>query len=153
LGYGCAETSMLRNQFINNNKGVAMRNYNALDMFIWYSFFQNNAESVTNYPGAGNFHVYNSIFENSTSEDLHIGNTGTFNIRDNYSTGSAMFLLAEANSATANITIEGNTILDTTNVESVYNGNLGPVVLLDNVFRSKSGATAGPVVHVGWIAP
>ena len=63
LGYGCAETSMLRDQFLNNTvAGVAMKNFNALDMWVWYSFFQNNAIGVTNYPGAGNFHVYNSIF-------------------------------------------------------------------------------------------
>ncbi len=34
----CAETSMLRDQFINNTvAGVAMKNFNALDMCIWYS--------------------------------------------------------------------------------------------------------------------
>ena len=49
LGYGCAETSMLRDQFVNNSvAGVAMKNFNALDMFIWYSFFQNNGVGVTN---------------------------------------------------------------------------------------------------------
>jgi hypothetical protein len=59
LGAGCAETSMLRNQFVNNSvAGVAMKNFNALDMFIWDSLFQSNTIGITNNPGAGNFHVY-----------------------------------------------------------------------------------------------
>ncbi len=92
LGYGCAETSMLRDQFFNNTvAGVAMKNFNALDMFIWYSLFQNNAEGVTNALGAGNFHVYNSIFQGSTTADISIGNTGVFNFRNNYSIGSKRF--------------------------------------------------------------
>jgi hypothetical protein len=68
---------MLRDQFINNTvAGVAMKNFNALDLFIWYSLFRNNAVGVTNSPGAGNFHVYNSIFQGSTVADISYANTG-----------------------------------------------------------------------------
>jgi hypothetical protein len=91
-GYGCAETSMLRDQFLNNTvAGVAMKNFNALDMFIWYSLFQNNALGVTNWLGDGNFHVYNRIFQGSTTADISYGNTGVFNVRNNYSIGSNYF--------------------------------------------------------------
>ena len=48
----------------------------------------------------------------------------------------------------ANITVEGNTILDTTNPVSIGVGNLGPVILLDNTIRSKAEVTSGPVVDV-----
>ena len=147
LGYGCAETSMLRDRFINNTVvGVATKNFNALDMFIWYSLFQNDAVGVSNNPGAGNFHVYNSLFQNSKSADIAIGNTGTFNFRNNYSIGSNQFLVASNTGNPANITIEGNTILDTANPISVAVGNLGPVVLLDNTIRSLAGASV-PVVR------
>ncbi len=153
LGYGCAETSMLRDQFIKNTVvGVTTKNFNALDMFIWYSLFQNDAVGVSNNPGAGNFHVFNSIFEGSINADVTIGNTGTFNLRDNYSSGSGGYFLgpSEATNNPANITIEGNTILDTANPISVAVGNLGPVVLLDNTIRSLAGAS-GPVVRAaGW---
>jgi hypothetical protein len=150
LGHGCAETSMLRDRFLNNSvAGVAMKNFNTLDMFIWYSFFQNNAESVTNQPGAGNFHVYNSIFQGSTTADLTIGNTGLFNFRNNYSVGSNQFIGPSIGTANpANITVQGNTILDTTQTRSIAVGNLGPVILLDNVIRSRPGATSGPAVVV-----
>jgi len=94
LGYGCAETSMLRDQFINNSvAGIAMKNFNALDMYIWYCLFQNNAEGVTNQPGAGDFNVYNSVFQGSTTADITIGNTALFNIHNNYSIGSYQLLV------------------------------------------------------------
>ncbi len=147
LGYGCAETSMLRDQYLNDNvAGVAMKNYNALDMWIWDSLFQNDAEGVTNYPGAGNFHVFNSIFENSTSSDIAIGATGIFNFDGNYSIGSRQFLSAVGSGNPANVTIDNNTILDTTATTSISVGNFGPIVLLDNTIRSRTGVTAGPVV-------
>ena len=150
LGYGCAETSMLRDQFLSDTiAGVAMENFNALDMFIWYSLFQNDAEGVSNQPGAGNFHVFNSIFEDSTTADITIGNTGGFNFRDNYSIGSHQFIgpsIGTSNPAT--ITVEGNTILDTTNPQSIVVGNLGPVVLIDNTIRSLASVLTGPVVTV-----
>jgi hypothetical protein len=47
LGYGCADTAMLRNQFLNDSPiGVAMWNYSALDTFIWYSLYQNDGVGV-----------------------------------------------------------------------------------------------------------
>jgi hypothetical protein len=154
LGAGCAETSMLRDQFISDNvAGVAMKNFNALDMFIWDSLFQNNAEGVSNNPGAGNFHVYNSVFQGSTTADIAIGNTGVFNFRNNYSIGSNQFVAAGNTGNPANITIEGNTILDTVAAQSVYVGNLGPVVLLDNTIRGRVGLTSGPVVRAAGSSP
>jgi hypothetical protein len=147
---GCAETSMLRDQFINNTvAGVAMKNYNALDMFIWYSLFQNNAVGVTNSPGAGNFHVYNSVFQGSTTADISYGNTGVFNFRNNYSTGSKRFVSAGGSCAEDNVTIQGNTVLDTIDPVSIYQGDLGPVLLIDNIVRSAAAVTTGPVVQVG----
>jgi hypothetical protein len=93
LGEGCAETSMLRNKFIGNSSfGALMKNFNALDLFIWDSFFQDNVVGVSNNPGAGNFHIYNSIFQNYTGSDIRIGNTGVFNFRNDYSIGSNQFI-------------------------------------------------------------
>jgi hypothetical protein len=163
LGYGCAETPMLRDQFLNNTvAGVAMKNFNALDLWIWYSLFQNNAEGVTNSPGAGNFHVYNSIFENSTTADIVYGNTGVFNFRNNYSIGSNAFVIAGGTNSPDNVTIEGNTILDTAQALSVRQQDMGPVVFIDNIVRTlptaspvpigqsyNATATSGPVVVVG----
>ena len=125
-----------------------MGNFNALDMWIWYSLFQNNADGVTNYPGAGNFHVYNSIFENSSTADIRIGNAGVFNFRNNYSTGSGQFIRAGGACAPYNVTVQGNTVLDTTNPLSVQLQGLGPMVAIDNIVRSAANVTSGPVVVV-----
>jgi hypothetical protein len=149
---GCSEASLLRDKFINNsNAGIETGNYNALDIWVWDCLFQNDKYGVTNwtplFDGGGDFNVYNSIFKNSTVTDIGIGNTDVFNFRNNYSTGSNQFILTGDTSNPANITVQGNTILDTTLAGSIYVGNLGPVVLLDNTIRSLSGARA-PVVNV-----
>jgi hypothetical protein len=150
---GCAETSMLRDQFNNNNAGVWLGNQNALDMWIWYSLFQNNAVGVANaipgHGGAGNFHVYNSIFQNSTLEDIAYGMTGVFNFRNNYSTGSGRFISAGGSCGNDEVTIQGNTIVNTTDPVSIYQSDVGPVVLLDNIIASAPSVTTGPVVQAG----
>ena len=155
LGYGCAETSMLRDKFLNNTvAGVATKNFNALDMFIWYSLFINNAEGVTNYPGAGNFHVFNSVFQGSTTADLTIDHTGVFNFRNNYSIGSNQFMGPSVGTGNpANVTLEGNTILDTASAASIDVGHMGPLVMIDNTIRSLASVTSGPVAKVSGFKP
>src|SRR5262249_29098948 len=56
------------------------------------------------------------------------------------------FLNSAANNSAGNTTLQGNTILDTTDPISVFGGNAGPYVMIDNVIRSKSTVTQGPVV-------
>ena len=51
-GGGFAETSIRRSQFVRNSKaGVALGNFNALDIWIWYSLFEDCVTGVTNTPG------------------------------------------------------------------------------------------------------
>jgi hypothetical protein len=127
-----------------------MGNFNALDMWIWHSLFQNNVVGVTNAQGAGNYHVYNSIFQGSTYSDIEYQNTGVFNFDNNYSIGSKTFITAGGTCGPDLVTIRGNTILDTTNPTSIRQADLGPVVLLDNVIRSAATVTAGPIAWVGY---
>src|SRR6266568_8458214 len=62
-GGGFAETTIRRSRFLRNAKaGVALGNFNALDIWIWYSLFEDCDTGVTNTPGAGNYHIYNSVF-------------------------------------------------------------------------------------------
>src|SRR5437763_15601030 len=106
---GCADTSMLRDQFINNNAGAWIGNFNTLDLYFWDSLFQNNAVGVGNalpgLNGAGAFHVFNSVFENSTIADISYGNPGPFNFRNNYSIGSKRFLSGGGSCSSNNMTI------------------------------------------------
>jgi hypothetical protein len=148
-GYGAAETSVVRSRFIRNSQaGIILKNFNALDWWIWFSYFEDCATGVTNDPGAGNFHVYNSVFKRSTRADISIRNTGGFGIRNNYSIGSNIFYLTTSgggnNGALTNI--QGNTILDTTNPSAIQIGDYGPVQISDNFIRSK-GST-GPAIDI-----
>ncbi len=77
--HGFAETSIQRARFVRNSKaGVALGNFNALDIWIWHSLFEDCDAGVTNEPGAGNYHVYQSVFRRSTTADLYMKNTGGF---------------------------------------------------------------------------
>jgi hypothetical protein len=145
--HGFAETSIVRSHFVRNTKaGVALGNFNALDIWVWYSTFEDCAIGVTNEPGAGNFHVYGSVFRRSAVSDLYMKNTGGFSARGNYSRDSkAFFLSAGPIAHPATIELQGNTILDPGDVAAVRLGNQGPGMLLDNVIRSPRGSS-GPVV-------
>src|SRR5262249_11093923 len=146
LGYGFAETSVMRSKFLRNSvAGIFLGNWNALDLWVWDSVFEDCATGITNYPAAGNWKVYNSLFKNSTIADLQLGNTGGFSARNNTSINSKTFLDAGFTMNPATISLQGNTILDTVDGTAITVSNQGPVLLLDNTIRSRSGAT-GPAV-------
>jgi hypothetical protein len=150
LGFGCADTTMLRNSFVNNTvMGILMKNFNALDLWVWYSTFQNNWAGIGNYVpggenGAGEFHVYNSIFQNSEAADIAYGNIGVFNFVNNYSIGSKKFVAAGGSNGSDQVLFQRNTILDTTQTQAIVQDDRGPVILLDNVIRSASSASYNP---------
>jgi hypothetical protein len=149
--YGAAESSVVRCRFINNSiAGVATKNFNALDWWIWYSYFENCATGVTNAAegnGAGNFSVYNSVFKNSSVADISIGQVQSASIRYNYSIGSKKFYNSMGAGVNGAMTaIQGNTILDTTDATSINLGDYGPINIYDNFIRSR--VTSGPVIRV-----
>ena len=150
-GYGQmdSEIGIFRDKFQNCSvAGVSTESFNALDVWIWDSEFDNNGRAVTNEFGAGNFDVYRSVFRQSTVADITMNNTQTFAFRNNVSTGSQMFLSSKPIGAnSAQITVQGNRILDTHNPIAIDIGSMGPLMLIDNQFRSLSGAT-GPVAVV-----
>jgi pectate lyase-like protein len=152
-GHGFAETSIVRSHFVRNTKaGVALGNFNALDIWIWSSTFVDCAMGVTNEPGAGNFRVYGSVFRRSTVSDLYMKNTGGFSARGNYSEASkAFFLSAGPIGHPATIELQGNTIVDPVDASAIRLGNQGPGLLLDNVVRSRRGASAPIVVWRSFI--
>lgn len=145
-GHGFAETSIRRSQFIRNSKaGVALGNFNALDIWVWESLFERCAVGVGNGGGAGNFHVYNSVFRQSTVSDLLMQNTGGFSARGNFSSGSKAFFMGGGTNNPATIDLQGNIVLDAIDSPAVRLGNQGPGLIFDNVVRSPPGATS-PVI-------
>jgi Pectate lyase superfamily protein len=151
FGLGAAETTVLRSKFINNAWGILLKNFNALDWWIWYSYFENNGSSISNLPGAGNFHAFNNIFNGSTYSDLVVLNTGNFNFRDNFSINSKKFLYEVYYYTNAAVTrLQGNTVITPPGNDcggcSIDQGNMGPLILTDNNFVSPSDATSAAVL-------
>ena len=75
-----------------------------------------------------------------------------FSFRGNTSIGSNRFLLAEhIGQNSAAITVQDNKILDTVQANAISDNNVGPLFLIDNVIRSRPGAS-GPAVTMdtGW---
>jgi hypothetical protein len=146
-GYGFAETSVVRARFIRNRTaGIALGNFNALDLWVWDSLFEDCGAGVTNEPGAGNFRVYDSVFRRSTVADLVMQNTGGFTARGNYSIGSNAFWISGTPiNHPATIDIQDNVILDTRSAVAIKLANQGPGLIMDNRIRSLPN-TGGPVV-------
>jgi hypothetical protein len=148
LGHGFAETSILRDTFIGmTSAGVSLGNFNALDIWVRDSLFQDCYFGITNGYGAGNFRAYNNIFRNSTYADIQIGNTGEFAIRDNTSTDSNMFLFASFTENPASIVMQGNTVIDYTYTNAVKIEDQTILTMIDNIFRSRADAYP-PVLQI-----
>ncbi len=138
---------MYRDQFINNTvAGVSLGNQNALSVFVWYSTFTNNGQGLSNLlpSGGGSFSVYNSNFSGSATYDIATAYIG--GIRNNYSENSDRFAHIGASCALNNVTVQGNTIVNTTQSDSIWLQDRGAHVIFDNIIKSKVGAT-GPVIY------
>ena len=138
-GQGIAETTVLRCQFLRCAvAGISIQNFNSLDWFVWHSVFEDCGLGVTNLRGAGNFHVFESLFRRSREADIGIGNTGYFSFRNNTSLESKAFFVGKPIGAAALVTLQGNAVYGgpATLVEV---GNLGPLLLLDNILQTRRG--------------
>jgi hypothetical protein len=145
-GQGCAETTVRRNVF----QGIAGSciqtwNPNALDMWVWDSTFTGCGYGVTSTAGA--YRVYRSLFQNSGTADMATAWSQVFAMRDNFSLNAARFFVASALTTQAPITLHGNTVIDSTNNDTIKVENQGPLLLFDNTIRVKSGGTAPLVTH------
>lgn len=159
-GYGAldSEGQVRRVSFVRNSKaGLSVGSFNALNWWVWDSRFIDCARGVSNLftvsdtpgqLGAGNFIVYRSVFERSTVADAAIQNGGWFGLYASVSSGSRRFFeAARVGASGARVILQGNRVLDTTDPVAVDNGNLGPLILIDNQFRSAA-SNGGPVVAV-----
>lgn len=151
--------TFLRNHYAGLNVG----SFNALDWWVFDSHFIDCGRGVSNtfslgendapVNGAGGVYVYRSVFERSQVADFNIGNTGWFSMYENVSHGSRRFFQAEGmgNNA-APVIIKSNRILDTTESVAILDGNLGPLMLIDNQIRSQSTYKTAAVVMNDWVS-
>jgi hypothetical protein len=156
-----SEGEIRRVKFIRNTRaGFDVGSWNALDWWVFDSEFIDCARGVSNefsaegQRGAGNFMIYRSLFQRSTVADVTIGNTSWFSMHNNVSVGSRRFFQsAQIGANPAAIIMQNNRILDTTDPVSIYNGNVGPLTLIDNEIRSRAGIRSGPAVELDDPAP
>ncbi len=145
-----AEVAVLRCRFLRcSQAGISMESYNALDWWAWHCVFERCRVGVTNRRYAGHCHVYQSLFRNSAEADITMGNcSGWFSFRGNTSVGSKAFFAVPFIFCGGEITIQGNTIIDPLDTVVIGVADLGPVLLFDNIIRSRAEVQQGPVVSV-----
>ncbi len=145
-----AECAVLRCRFLRcSQAGVSIESFNALDWWIWHSYFEDCFVGVTNDPGAGHFHVYQSLFKNSTESDIKLSHCSYFSIRGNISIGSKAFYTGQWRDCAAQVTLQGNTIVDPTGPTPIQHGNNGGLLMVDNIIKSvKNKAKGEHIVHV-----
>jgi PGF-pre-PGF domain-containing protein len=149
--FGVADYFQFRNKFLRNTKsGIILSNANTVAWGIWGSYFEDNNYSVTNFfPGhgssAGNAHIYESVFKNSTNADIWSAGSGYITVRDSYSKNSGSFLITDATKTSGFLTIQRNLIIDPKESPIIIR-NKGPLVLLDNIFRSRQDSTKAAIL-------
>ncbi|MFN4179916.1 MAG: glycosyl hydrolase family 28-related protein [Armatimonadota bacterium] len=131
---GVAETAVVRCKFLRcSQAGISIQNWNSLDWFVWHCVFEDCRFGVTNAFGAGNFHIYESVFRRSKEADASMGHAGYFSLRGNISFNSQAFFKASWLGACGFLTFQRNFVIEPKQTAIEVN-NLGPVLLLDNVF-------------------
>lgn len=141
---GVAETVVTRCKFYRcSQAGISIQNWNSLDWFIWHCVFEDCRFGVTNVFGAGNFHIYESVFRRSKEADASMGHAGYFSLRGNISLNSQSFFRAGWLGACGFVTLQRNTVIEPKGTAVEIN-NLGPLLLLDNIFVTG----VSPVIKV-----
>jgi len=141
---GVAETVVARCKFYRcSQAGISIQNWNSLDWFIWHCVFEDCRFGVTNVFGAGNFHIYESVFKRSKEADASMGHAGYFSLRGNISLNSQAFFKAGWLGACGFVTLQRNIVVEPKGIAVEVN-NIGPLLLIDNIFVSK----VAPVIKV-----
>jgi len=149
------EQTVRRCTFLNNAFGISVEDFNALQEYVWDSWFEGNwyagiTNNVKLWDGdptnwAGDFRVIRSRFVNNPGADIHYQPTGYFTIRDNWSRGSGQFVHgAGSNGTRTPQTILRNQVDAYAGTYAIEIKNAGAALLIDNVIDSD-GRTSPPV--------
>jgi hypothetical protein len=138
---GQAENEVLRCQFLRCTvAGVATSNFNSMDIWVWYSRFEDCEHALFN--GAGNFHAWQNLFLRSRIADIGSQNLMVFSFVNNTSIGSGRFLDFESGHTwDSPMTISGNRILDPLENFPLRLGDGGPYLVMDNTFKLRTGSS------------
>jgi hypothetical protein len=138
---GQAENEVLRCRFLRCTvAGVTTGNFNSMDIWVWYSRFEDCGHALFN--GAGNFHAWQNLFLRSRIADIGSQNLMVFSFVNNTSIGSGKFLDFDTGHGWGSpMTISGNRILNPLDNFPLKLGNGGPYLVMDNIFKLRTGAS------------
>jgi hypothetical protein len=131
---GQAENEVLRCRFLRCDTGLQTVGWNSMDVWVWYSRFEDCGRGVHNV--MGNWHVWQCLFLRSRSSDLSTENLMAFSVVNNTSVGSRRFFdFSTGHTWGSPVSLTGNRVLDPTGDWAVLLDNAGPYLVVDNVFR------------------
>jgi len=138
---GQAENEVLRCRFVNCETGVQTVNWNSMDIWIWYSRFEDCGRGIFNV--MGNWHAWHNLFLRSRIADVGIINLMAFSVVNNTSVKSHRFLDFETGHTWGSPTsITGNRVLDPTGDFAMRLSNAGPYLVVDNIFQCRGKTRA-----------
>ena len=132
--YGQAEHAVLRCKFLRCVEGIATIEWNTLDIYVWYCLFEDCGKAVSNHMGG--YQAYENVFLRSTQYDLGSTNGLCLAVVNNTSIGSKTFISRAGNY------VRGNKVYAMTDTQAISPAwPAAPLVLLDNLFAGKAGAS------------
>ena len=132
--HGQAENEVLRCRFVRCETGVQTVNWNSMDIWVWYSRFEDCGRGIYNV--MGNWHAWGNLFLRSRVADLGAMNLMAFSVVNNTSAGSRCFFDFESGHTWGSpVSLTGNRVIDPKGEWAVVLGNAGPYLVVDNVFR------------------
>ena len=138
---GQAENEVLRCQFLRCETGLQTVNWNSMDIWVWYSRFEDCGKGIYNV--MGNWHAWQNLFLRSRTADLGIMNLMAFSAVNNTSLGSRRFFdFTTGHTWGSPASVTGNRVLDPTGDFAIVLTNAGPYLVVDNVIRSAGTARA-----------
>jgi hypothetical protein len=138
---GQAENEVLRCRFVRCETGVQTVGWNSMDIWVWYSHFEDCGRGVHNV--MGNWHVWQCLFERSKTADMSTQNLMAFSAVNNTSVGSKCFFdFTTGHTWGSPVSLTGNRVYDPTGDWAVKLSNAGPYLVVDNVFRLSANTRA-----------
>ena len=138
---GQAETLVIRCRFTRCGTGVATGNFNSLDIWVWWSIFEDCGRGIHNY--AGNYHAVGNLFLRSTEWDVGAQNSFNFVVIDNVSIGSRQF----ADIYFGELLVQRNRVYDYTGPFAARPADHS--AFLDNVFKPASASSLAIRTELG----
>lgn len=138
---GQAENEVLRCRFLRCETGIQAVNWNSMDIWVWYCWFEDCGRSIHNV--MGNWHAWHNVFIRSRVSDVSIANLMVFSVVNNVSVGSRCFLdFSSGHTWGSPTSITGNRIVDPTGDCAMVLDNAGPYLVVDNQFRIRPNTRA-----------